>query len=160
MILVRLHRAQLAERVVELGTRICVVDYVAEYELIEPDGRRLRDIGLQVRTLSADSVAVALDWQRERPALSLGDVFSAALALENGYVLATHDAQLKRLCQDAGISVCGVADVMLTMAESELLCADDITRFKAAMRRFGYADYRRQTIKQAEKIVRSCGSSR
>jgi len=43
------------------------------------------------------------------------------------------------------------------MAESRLLCAEDITRFKTAMRRFGYADYQRQTIKRVEKAIRPGG---
>jgi len=155
MILIRLHRAGLAERAIQLGARICVVDYVAEQELIEPDGKQLRHRGLHVQTLSPESLEVAQTWLRQRPVLSLADVFSAALARQNGWALATHDGELRALCQREAIPICGVADIVLTMAESGLLCAEDITRFKTAMRRSGYSGYKRRTIKQAEKAVRS-----
>lgn len=147
-----LHRADLIAHLLALGERVCVVDYLAHLELIEPDGRLLLDQGLAALSLSEDDAIRAERWQQERPRLSLSDVYSAALAQSEGRELATHDGELRELCRDQRIPFCGIAEVVLTMAEAGVISRQDVERFRAQMHRDN-CDYHRPPVKRALKIA-------
>ena len=152
MVIFWLHRANLISPMLQLGERFCVVEFLPPNELIEPDGSTLIQRGLCVLSLPNEFAIRAEHWQQERPRLSLGDVYSAALAQSEGRELATHDGELRELCRDQRIPVCGIAEVVLTMAEAGVISRQDVERFRAQMHRDN-CDYHRPPVKRALKIA-------
>lgn len=152
MVIFWLHRADLMPQLLGLGERVRVVDYLARVELVEPDGRDLLSRGLMASSLTNASALRAEGWQQYRPRLSLGDVYSAALAQQEGLELATHDGELRDLCRDIGVPFCGIEAVLLTMAEAGIVCRADLARFRQQMHRDN-CHYERSTVKHALKIA-------
>jgi len=148
-----LHIAGLDERALALRGRICSVDVVVEQELLEPDGERLRSLGLEVCELDATGVAVARQWQGEVPELSTGDCFSLALAWRNGWRLATADGRLVRKAQAEGVPVCDTVDVLALLAEEGQLSLIDLQLFKKLLFR-AKQPYNRSKVRQLEKRLR------
>ena len=131
---IKLYCGGLHIKVLALGDRICSVDHIVEEELLaQPRGVLLREHGLRVESVSGDGVARALGWRAEHPELSVGDSLSLALALEQGWQLATHDALLEGLAERVSVPILCVVDVLMIMAEAGILTEYDIRRFRRRM---------------------------
>ncbi len=141
-------------KVLQLGDRVCSVDYVVRKELVSgPNGEVLKEDGLRVEEVSGEGVEKAYAWRAAWPQLSMGDVFSLALAWERGWRLATRDDLLERLAKSEDVAVLCVVGVMRMMAEAGILTEDDIRNFKRGM----YVDkgrYDKRKLRDVDRLVR------
>ena len=142
-------------KVLQLGDRVCSVDYVVREELISgPNGEVLKEHGLRVEEVSGEGVEKAYAWRAAWPELSMGDVFSLALAWERGWGLATRDDLLERLAKSEDVALLCVVGVMRMMAEAGILTEDDIRNFKRRM----YVDkrpYDKRKLHEVARLVRN-----
>ena len=118
----KLYCGDLHIKVLQLGDRVCSVDYVVRKELLAgPNGNILKEHGLRVEEVSGDGVEESDAWRAEYPDLSVGDSLSLALALERGWQLATRDDLLERLSKAVDVPLLCVVDVLMIMAEAHIL---------------------------------------
>ena len=61
----------------------------------------------------------ALDYRRQRPALSLPDCFALALAVRGPWILLTGDAELRRLASSERVECHGILWLMDRMLETD-----------------------------------------
>jgi len=141
-------------KVLQLGGRVCSVDYVVREELISgPKGEVLKEHGLRVEELDEAGVDQAYAWRAAWPQLGVADVFSLALAWGRGWGLATRDDLLERLARSEDVSVVCVVAVMRMMAEAAILIEDDIRNFKRGM----YIDkrpYDKRKLREVARLVK------
>lgn len=116
--LVDLERGSLLDATFGLPFEFTVPDLLYERELRDYGGDRLLGLGLHVAGLSGDGVMRALEYRRQRPALSLPDCFALALAVHGPWSLLTGDAELRRLAESERVECHGVLWLMDRMIET------------------------------------------
>lgn len=94
-VLIDVQRAGLIERLFDLPYQFVVPDLLYERELKDWIGPDLVLLGLRVEELSKEEVIQATQLRRDRPALSLPDVFAFCLASQRNWMLLTGDGALR-----------------------------------------------------------------
>ena len=102
-VLVDLERGNLLNEAFRLPYRLVVPDLLYERELRNHGGDELLALGLEVAELTAVQVENAHSCRRERPALSLPDVFALALARAREGTLLTGDSRLRSIGTQKGV---------------------------------------------------------
>ena len=148
-----LHTAGLDERVLSLGNRICSVDILVETKLLEPDGAKLKRLGLAVYEVDGEGVSKAIQWRADVPQLSEDDVLSLALAYRHGWMLGTGDGDLRNKAEKEGVQLCDTLDILALLAAAGNLDLEDLQRFKRELRKAD-RNYDRKKAKQLEKKLR------
>ena len=107
-VLVDLERGNLLREAFQLPYRLVVPDLLYERELREHGGDELLALGLVVVEVTSAQVADALDYRRDKPALSLPDVYALAVAATRGGTLITGDRRLRSLAMETGVPCHGL----------------------------------------------------
>ena len=116
--LVDLERGSLLDATFRLPFELTVPDLLYERELKNHGGDRLLGLGLRIAALDGEGVMQALDYRRQRPALSLPDCFALALAVRGPWILLTGDAELRRLANAERVECHGILWLMDRMLET------------------------------------------
>ncbi|MDE0459795.1 MAG: hypothetical protein OXI15_21105 [Chromatiales bacterium] len=116
--LVDLERGSLLDATFRLPFEFTVPDLLYERELKNHGGDRLLGLGLRIAALDGEGVMQALDYRRQRPALSLPDCFALALAVRGPWILLTGDAELRRLADAERVECHGILWLMDRMLET------------------------------------------
>ena len=107
-VLVDLARGNLLHETFELPYRFVVPDLLYERELRDHGGDELTALGLVVAEVTSGEVVYARDCRRDRPALSLPDVFALAVAATRRGTLITGDRRLRTLAREKGVPCHGL----------------------------------------------------
>lgn len=151
-----LHCGELHLKVLGLDRNICSVDVVIDELIGNPHGADLVEKGLTVKEVRGEYIERAIQWRAQAPELSVADVFSLALALQENCRLATRDGALERLAGQIGVEVIHVTVILEMMAEVGLLTEADIRRFKKGMHATD-RPYDKAHLDRVLKMVRSAG---
>ena len=107
-VLVDLKRGDLLREAFQLPYRLVVPDLLYERELRDHGGDELTALGLVVAEVTSGQVAYARDCRREKPALSLPDVYALAVAATCRGTLITGDRRLRSLAKVEGVPCHGL----------------------------------------------------
>lgn len=113
----------------ELGFEFAVPDVLFDEELIDLgvySRQDLIDFGLGVESLDSEGVGVALEFQCNRPTLSLVDAFALAFAKSQGWNLLTEDRTMRRGAQSDAIRQMGVLWIINNMMDVGVLAAQEV----------------------------------
>ena len=116
-VLLDLERGSLLTAGFRLRCEFVVPDLLYERELRAFGGEDLRKRGLKVEALDGAGVALALEYRRTHPALSLLDSFALALAKVSVWTLLTGDADLRRLAESECVDCHGVLWLLDRLSE-------------------------------------------
>lgn len=94
-VLIDLERGELLEHAFSCGLIMAVPDLLYQNELEMENGLYLRELGLNVLSLSPDETEFAQSVRKVRPTLSLPDCFALSCALREGHILLTGDRNLR-----------------------------------------------------------------
>ena len=100
---------------------MAVPDLLYESELKSFGGEDLRKRGLRVEALDSAGVALAINYRRSSPGLSLPDAFALALAKSNGWTLLTGDAGLRQVAEQEPVPCHGVLWLLDRMLEEDVV---------------------------------------
>lgn len=120
-VLIDLERASLLTPSFRLPFGFAVPDLLYERELKSFGGEALRKRGLRVEALDSAGVALAIEYSRSRPGLSLPDAFALALAKSNGWTLLTGDAELRQVAEREHVGCHGVLWLLDRMLEEKVV---------------------------------------
>jgi hypothetical protein len=107
-VLIDLDRGGILNAVFQLPYDIGVPDVLYHQELEHWQGPQLLKLGLSVRGLDGDGVALAQRYRNHQPRLSLPDAFALALAKTEGHILLAGDAVLRQLADIEEVETHGV----------------------------------------------------
>ena len=116
--LVDLEHGSLLDTMFRMPFEFTVPDLLYDRELKDYGGDRLLGLGLRIGVLDGDRVIQALEYRRQRPALSLPDCFALVLAAHGHWILLTGDAELRRLAGSEHVECHGVLWLMDRMLET------------------------------------------
>ena len=120
-VLIDLERASLLTPSFRLRFDFAVPDLLYERELKSFGGEDMRNRGMRVEALDSDGVALAIEYGRSCPGLSLPDTFALALAKSNGWTLLTGDAELRQVAEREHVACHGVLWLLDRMLEEEIV---------------------------------------
>lgn len=120
-VLIDLERASLLMPSFRLRFGFAVPDLLYERELKSFGGEGLRKCGLRVEALDSAGVALAIQYRRSRPGLSLPDTFALALAKSHGWTLLTGDAELRQVAEHEHVTCHGVLWLLDRMLEEKVV---------------------------------------
>ena len=120
-VLVDLERGGLLDAVFGLPFHVAVPDLLYEREVRHWDGPDLLSKGLKVLTLAPGGVALAQEYRRREPKLSLPDAFALALAKSGSHVLLAGDASLRVQAELESVECHGVLWVLDALEEHRLV---------------------------------------
>lgn len=120
-VLIDLERASLLTSSFRLRFGFAVPDLLYERELKSFGGEDLRKRGLRVEALDSAGVALAIQYRRSCPGLSLPDAFALALAKSNGWTLLTGDAELRQMADHEHLACHGVLWLLDRMFKEEIV---------------------------------------
>lgn len=110
--MVDLYKVELMEALLRLPYTFVMPDTLFDDEwlsLTAAEKKRLRKLGLEVRTLPGPQVARAARYFNRHPRLKLNDCFALVLAEEmENCILLTGDGLLRRIAEDIGLEARGV----------------------------------------------------
>lgn len=118
-VLIDLERGTLLAACFRLPFAFAVPDLLYERELRNYGGEALLALGLRVEELDGDGVALALQYRRAHPPLSLADCFALTLAKINSWMLLSGDGGLRDLAAAEGIECRGVLWLLDRMLEAK-----------------------------------------
>ena len=135
--MIDLRKAELSEALLRLPYTFVMPDTLFEDEwldLSDEEKSRLRDMGLEVRSLPGPLVQRAIGYFNQHSRLKLNDCFALTLAeeIENS-ILMTGDGPLRRIAGDKGMEARGVLWATDEMEEHDVVPLDRIHR---ALRHF------------------------
>ena len=128
-ILIEFSKLSLLDKMFELDFEFAVPDLLFEEELIDLgvySRQDLLEFGLRVESLDSDDVSVAVEYQFNRPALSLVDAFALALAKSQGWHLLTEDRTMRSVAQSDAIRHMGVLWIIDRMMDVGVLAASEV----------------------------------
>ena len=125
-VLIDLDRGALVEATFRLPFEFTVPDLLYERELKEHGGSEFVRMGLRVKELDGDGVALALGYLRKRRSLSLPDSFALALAKTNAWTLLSGDRELRELAKEEDVRCHGVLWLLDQMFEHRIIDQDDL----------------------------------
>lgn len=120
-VLIDLERASLLMPSFRLRFGFAVPDLLYERELKSFGGEDLRKRGLRVEALDSAGVALAIEYGRSRPGLSLPDAFAVALAKSNCWTLLTGDPELRQVAEREHVACHGVLWLLDRMLEEKVV---------------------------------------
>ena len=120
-VLIDLERASLLTPSFHLRFDFAVPDLLYERELKSFGGEDMRKRGMRIEALDSEGVALAIEYRRSRPGLSLPDTFALALAKSNGWTLLTGDAELRQVAERERVACHGVLWLLDRMLEEEIV---------------------------------------
>lgn len=119
-VLIDLHVGRLLADLCRLQCRVIVPDVIAA-ELIDPDGTRLAEVGLEVHGFSGDQV-LEVTWLRLRfNQVSTNDLFALVLAKELQATLLTGDRHLRQIADQEGVAVHGTLWVLDELVQLRIM---------------------------------------
>ena len=148
-VLIDLHVGQLLANVSYLPCRVLVPDVVAA-ELIEPDGTRLAELGLEVHELSGDQVIEVMRLRAKYNQVSTNDLFALVLSKALVATLLTGDRHLRQVADQEGVAVHGTLWVLDELVRMQII---NPTRAIAALKRM-LGQRRRLPLAQCEQRFR------
>lgn len=125
-VLIDLERGALLQVTFRLSHTFAVPDLLYRRELELYNGPQLRDMGLQVHSLSADGVVLASDYRLRQRRVSLPDAFALALAKLGGHLLLSGDANLRTLATEEQVECRGLLWVLDQIESAALLPPADL----------------------------------
>lgn len=106
-VLIDLERSDLLEHAFSFGFVIAVPDLLYQKELERENGPYLRELGLNILSLTPDELLLVQSIKDDRPALSLPDCFALSCALRQDHVLLTGDMNLRKEATNRTATVYG-----------------------------------------------------
>jgi hypothetical protein len=125
-VLIDLERGALLQVTFRLSHIFAVPDLLYRRELELYNGPQLREMGLQVHSLSADGVALASGYRLRQRRVSLPDAFALALAKFGGHLLLTGDANLRTLATEEQVECRGLLWLLDQIESATLLPPADL----------------------------------
>ena len=120
-VLIDLERGGLLDAVFGPPFQVAVPDLLYERELRRSDGPDLTSKDLKILALAPEGVALAQEYRRREPRLSLPDAFALALAKSGGHVLLAGDASLRAQAKIEGVECHGVLWILDALEEHGLV---------------------------------------
>ena len=125
-VLIDLERGGLLDAVFGLPFQVAVPDLLYEREVRHWGGPDLASKGLKVLALAPEGVALAQEYRRREPKLSLPDAFALALAKSGSHVLLAGDASLRALAETEAVECHGVLWVLDALEEHSLVNSSNL----------------------------------
>ena len=136
-ILIEFSKRELLDRMFLLEFQFAVPDLLFHEELIDLGAYSRQDLlgfGLKVESLDAEGVEMAIAYQAERPALSLVDSFSLALASGRGWKLLTEDRVMRSVAESEGIAHRDAMWLVDSMLDAGIVSGTHVVDVLEAMR--------------------------
>jgi predicted nucleic acid-binding protein len=130
-VLIDLHVGRLLADLCRLQCRMIVPDVIAA-ELIDPDGTRLAEAGLEVHEFSGDQVLEVIRLRPRFNQVSTNDLFALVLAKALEATLLTGDRHLRQIADGEGMAVHGTLWVLDKLVQLRII---NPRQASAAMRR-------------------------
>jgi Zn-dependent peptidase ImmA (M78 family)/predicted nucleic acid-binding protein len=119
-VLIDLHKGRLLADLWRLQCRVIVPDVIAA-ELIDPDGTRLAEVGLEVHDFSGDQVLEVTRLRLRFNQVSTNDLFALVLAKELQAILLTGDRHLRQIADQEGVAVHGTLWVLDELVQLRII---------------------------------------
>lgn len=130
-VLIDLHVGGLLAALSRLPCKVLVPDVVAA-ELINPDGTRLPEMGLEVHQFSGDQVVEVMRFRTRYNQVSTNDLFALVLAKACAATLLTGDRHLRQIADQEGVAVHGTLWVLDELVRLQIV---DPSQAISALRR-------------------------
>ncbi len=136
-VLIEFSKRLVLEEMFALEFQFAVPDLLFHEELLDLGQYSRLDLqtfGLMIESLDSEGMRAALAYQSKRPALSLVDSFSLALASNRGWALLTEDRAMQGVAQSEGVAHKDALWVVDRVYSAGVLSTAQVITVLAAMR--------------------------
>ena len=125
--------SNLTEKMFELPYRFAVPDILYDTEL-ENEHENLLEYGLEMKTLSSESIDYTQNIVIKYPKTSFNDLVALALARQESCPLVTGDGALRKACKEEAVVILGTVWLIDELISHSIITVDEAKEAYALMR--------------------------